>query len=152
MPELLLRAGLSAAKPDVVMLAVVIDPKGSLGERAVAMIGDYCYPDEDDGVAYVLQTDAWADRRVEDGVLTVDFLVYPPDPGGHSDRVAAVINETNFPDRSPRDPDAVRVLRVTGAAPDVELPEETLVFLEAPPDVLTEDDMPLLFAPPPEGD
>lgn len=147
MTEVVLRAGLDHKDPEAVCLAVVIDPMGSPGERAVAKIGAYCYLDEEDRVAYILQTDAWADRRIDDGVLTVDILVYPPAPGTHGDE----INEANFPDRSPRDPDALRVLRVTGKTTHDTLPEETLVFL-TPLDQLTEDDWPLVFAPPPGND
>ncbi|QFZ19807.1 hypothetical protein [Saccharothrix syringae] len=151
MPEVVLRTGLHPTHPEALALAVVIDPQGSPGERAVALVGDYCYVDEEDGVAYILQTDAWAEGRVEDGVLVVDILVYPPVPEGHSAKIAELINEINFPDRSPHAPDAVRVLRVTGTTTHDTVPDETLVFL-TPLDRLTADDMPLLFAPPPGTD
>ena len=48
MPEVVLRDGLDPNEPDRVVLAVVIDPKGSPGEQAVARIGEFCYVDEED--------------------------------------------------------------------------------------------------------
>lgn len=144
MAEVVLRAGVNPDDPEAVLLAVVIDPEGSAGERAVASVGNYCYVDEEDRVAYILQTDAWADRHLENGVLTVDILAYPSVQKDYLDSV----DETTFPDRSPRDPDALRILRVTGTTTHTTLPDETLVYL-APLDQLSEDDWPLVFAPPP---
>jgi hypothetical protein len=145
MAEVVLRAGLNPADPQAVQLAVVIDPEGSAGERAVFAIGSYCYLDEDVEVGYVLQTDAWADRHLENGELTVDFMVYPREAASHHDS----IDEATFPERSPHDPDALRVLRVTGTTTHDTLPDVTLVYT-TPLDQLTEDDWPLVFAPPPE--
>ncbi|MFC3890980.1 hypothetical protein ACFOWZ_05795 [Lentzea rhizosphaerae] len=53
MPEVVLRDGLDPNEPDRVVLAVVVDPEGSPGEWAVAKIGQFCYLDEEDEVAYI---------------------------------------------------------------------------------------------------
>lgn len=145
MAEVVLRGGLDSDEPDRVLLAVVIDPKGSPGEWAVARIGDFCYVDEDDEVAYILQTDAWAERHLANGELTVDIMVYEAMLRHFDD-----VDLTLFEERSHHDPDAVRVLRVTGTTTHDTLPDETLVYL-TPLDRLDEDDWPLVFAPPPEA-
>jgi hypothetical protein len=142
-PEVVLRNGINPDDPDEVVLAVVIDAEGSPGEQAVAELGDLSAVDEDDGVCYVQQGDAWADARIDDGVLTVDILVY----AAVLERVG--VDVTAFPQRSPRDPDAVRVLRVTGATGYDTLPVVTLVYT-TPLDEPEEDALPLLLAPPPD--
>jgi hypothetical protein len=144
MPEVVLRAGIDPDEPDGVRLAVVIDPRESPGEWAIAKIGDFCYVDEEDEVAYILQTDAWAERRLEDGELTVDIMVYEAMLQHFDD-----VDLTLFEERSPHDPRAVRVLRVTGTTTHDTLPDETLVYM-TPLDRLDEEDWPLVFAPPPE--
>ncbi|TDV43131.1 hypothetical protein [Actinophytocola oryzae] len=144
MPEVVLRDGINPDDADEVVLAVVIDGEdGSPGERAVADLGDRSVVDEDAGVCYVLQTDAWADASLEDGTLTVDVLIYD-----------AILEHWGydlgaFPDRSPMDRDAVVVLHVTGTTTFDELPDVTLVF-PTPIDEPEEDALPLLLAPPPD--
>jgi hypothetical protein len=143
MPEVVLRTGTDPDEPDELLLAVIIDPEGSPGEQAVLELGDRSAVDEDEGVCYVQQTDAWADARVEDGVVTVDILIYDAVLEHRGVDVSA------FPERSPRDPDAVRVLRATGTTTHDTLPNVTLVYT-SPLDELEEDELPLLFAPPPK--
>jgi hypothetical protein len=145
MPEVVLRAGIDPDEPDEVLLAVVIDWEGSPGEQAVADLGDRSAVIEEDGVCYVQQTDAWADSRIEDGVLTVDILIYDELLEHFGVDVGA------FPDRSPRDPDAVRVLRVTGTTTYDTLPDVTLVYM-TPIDEPEEGSLPLLLAPPPDDE
>lgn len=141
MAEVELDTGINPDDPDELVLAVVIDPEGSAGERALIALGDYCYPDEDTGVYYILGTDAYADRRLEDGVLTVDIVSYP-----------AVLRNVGVTAEFPpgRDPETVLILRVTGMTTHTTLPGETLVFT-TPLDELTddEDEWPFVLAPPP---
>jgi hypothetical protein len=145
MAEVALRTGLDPNDPERVVLAVAVDPDGSVGERAVAVMGDYCFPDEEAGVGHILATDAFVECRLDSGVVTVDFLLYPS-PARSDER----INEADFPERSTHEPLAIRVLRVTGTTTRDELPDETLVYL-TPLDALTEEDEPLIFAPAPES-
>lgn len=145
MPEVVLRDGINPDDTDEVVLAVVIDWEGSPGEQAVADLGDRSAVDEDAGVCYIQQTDAWADATLTDGVLTVDILIYQ-----------AILEHwgydlTTFPDRSPRDAEAVRVLRVTGTTSYDTLPDITLVYM-TPIDEPEEGALPLLLAPPPDDD
>jgi hypothetical protein len=143
MPEVVLRDGINPDDPDEVVLAVVIDSEeGTPGEQAVAELGDLSAVDEDDGVCYVQQTDAWAERHLENGELTVDVVIY--------EQVLehAGVDPAGFPDRSPLDPEAVRVLRVTGTTTHDTLPDVTLVYM-TPLDEPEEDALPLLLAPPP---
>lgn len=144
MAEVALRDGLDPKDPERVVLAVAIDPHGSTGERAVAVMGDYCFPDEEAGVGHILATDAFAECHLDGGVVTVDIMLYPS-PARSDER----INEADFPERSTREPLAIRVLRVTGTTTQDELPDETLVYM-TPLDELTEEDEPLIFAPAPE--
>jgi hypothetical protein len=65
MPELVLPDGIDPEDPERVVLAVVVDPEGSLGERAVMAVGDYCFPDEEANVAHILQTDAFIECALE---------------------------------------------------------------------------------------
>jgi hypothetical protein len=145
MAQVALRNGLDPKDPDRVVLAVSIDPHGSPGERAVVVMSDYCFPDEDAGVAHILATDAFAECRLEDGVVTVDIMLFPS-PARSDER----INETDFPERSAREPLALRVLTVSGPTTHDELPDETLVYL-TPLEELTEEDEPLIFAPAPDA-
>ncbi|TDV43170.1 hypothetical protein [Actinophytocola oryzae] len=144
MAEVALRDGLDPKHPERVVLAVAIDPEGSAGERAVAVMGDYCFPDEEQGLGHILATDGFTECHLDDGVVTVDIMLYPSPA-----RADPRIDEADFPDRSTREPLAIRVLRVTGTTTRHELPEETLVYL-TPLTNLTEDDEPLVFAPAPE--
>lgn len=145
MAELALRDGLDPKHPEQVVLAVAVDPDGSVGERAVAVMGDYCFPDEEAGLGHILATDAFVECRLDSGVVTIDFMLYPS-PARSDER----IDEADFPERSTREPLAIRVLRVTGTTTQDELPDETLVYM-TPLDELTEEDEPLVFAPAPEN-
>jgi hypothetical protein len=143
MPEVVLRDGIDPEDPERIVLAVVVDPDGSPGEQAVMAVGDYCFPDEEANVAHILQTDAFTECHLDAGKLTVDFMVFPSPA-----RSAGRIDEADFPERSTREPLAIRVLRVTGRTTYDELPDEVLVYT-TPLDQLTEEDCPLVFAPPP---
>jgi hypothetical protein len=144
MPEVVLRDGIDPNDPERVVVAVVLDPDGSPGERAVMAVGDYCFPDEEANVAHILQTDAFTECHLAEGELTVDFMVFPS-PARSDGR----IDEADFPERSTREPLAIKVLRVTGRTAEQQLPDEVLVYT-TPLDRLTEEDCALIFAPPPE--
>jgi hypothetical protein len=137
--EVELETGLNPDDPDELVLAVVIDREGSPEERAVIALGELSCPDEKTGIYHVPRTDAYADRRLEDGEVTVDIVSY-----------AEVLRDlgirTGFPPA--RDPKAVRVLRVTGMTSHTTLPDATLVFT-TPLDELTDDeeDAPFVLTP-----
>jgi hypothetical protein len=139
--EVELETGINPDDPDELVLAVVVDREGPDDERAVLALGELCYPDEETGVYYVLGTDAYAERRLEDGVLTVDIVSYP-------EVLRNVGVKTRFPPA--RDPETVLVLRVTGMTSHDTLPHATLVFT-TPLDELTDDeeDWPFVLAPSP---
>lgn len=141
MAEVVLETGINPDDPDELVLAVVIDPGGSPGERAIVALGDLGYPDEDVGLCYVLGTDAYADRRLADGEVTVDIVAYPV-------ALSRVGVTGDFP---AHDGNAVRLLRVTGETGHATLPGPTLVFT-TPLAELTdnEDELPFVLAPPPD--
>jgi hypothetical protein len=141
MAEAVLETGIDPDDPEALVLAVVIDPAGSAGERALVALGDLCRPDEDTGAYYILDTDAYADRRIEDGEVTVDIVTYP---GVLTDIGVAA----QFP---PYDAETVLLLRATGETEHDTLPAATLVFT-TPIEELTdnEDEQPYVLAPPPD--
>ncbi|MET0233692.1 MAG: hypothetical protein ABW224_03535 [Kibdelosporangium sp.] len=145
MAEAVLRNGIDPEDLDRVILAVVIDPDGSPGERAVMALADSSFPDEEANVAHILQTDAFTECELNAGELTVDFMVFPSPA-----RADGQIDDADFPERSAREPLAIKILRVTGRTTHDQLPDEVLVYT-TPLDRLTEEDCPLLFAPPPEN-
>lgn len=69
MAELRWVTGGDAERPDVPELTLLVDADGSLGDRAVVRLGDLGH--EGDDVLYVIATDAWTERDLSDGVVTV---------------------------------------------------------------------------------
>lgn len=130
MAEVVLRRGINPDFPEELVLAVVVDPDGSPGERAVAALGGRCY--EGDGAFYLAQTDGWAASSLADGVLTVDVVVYAAVAGKSLDAFPA----------GPVD-GTVRLLRVTGTTDETVLPEDGVALFKRA------DDWPILLAPPP---
>lgn len=140
MADVVLNTGIDPDDPDELVLAVVIDPEGDAGERALVALGDLAYPDEA-GVYRLLGTDAYADRRLVDGEVTVDVVSYP-----------AVLRNAGIAGEFPvHGIDSVRLLRVTGETEHDTLPAETLVFT-TPLAALTdnEDEAPFVLGPPPD--
>jgi hypothetical protein len=137
--EVELETGINADDPDELVLAVVVDPEGSDEERVVIALGELSEPDARTGADRVPGTDAYADRHLADGVVTVDIVSYP-----------AVLRNLGVRTKfaPARDPAAVRVLRVTGLTDHDTLPEWTLVFT-TPLDELTDDEneAPFVLAP-----
>jgi hypothetical protein len=139
--EVELETGINPDDPDELVLAVVVDPEGSAEERVVLALGELSCPDRATGVHHVPGTDAYADRRLADGEVTVDIVSYP--------QVLRDLGvRTEFPPA--RDPGAVRVLRVTGMTSHTTLPDATQVFT-TPLDELTDDenDAPFVLGPRP---
>jgi hypothetical protein len=139
--EVELGTGINPDDPDELVLAVVIDPEASDGERALMALGDLCYPDDETGVYYISATDAYADRRIADGEVTVDIVSFP-----------AVLENVGVTAEFPaHDAESVRLLRVTGETEHGTLPAATLVFT-TPLEELTdnEDQRPFVLAPPPD--
>ena len=142
MAELWLRNGLNSAAPDELVLAVIVDPDGGPGDRAVVRLGDMGYEGED--AFYLVQTDGWAERQTADGTLTVDIVAYPVV------LESLGIDPTAFPERSSVDPDAIRLLRTSTTASPADIaqaPVVTAVFTTTPG-----DDWPLIIASPPDTD
>jgi len=141
MVEAVLETGIDPDDPDALVLAVVIDPAGSAGERALVALGDLCYPDEDTGGYYILGTDAYADRRIVDGEVIVDIVAYP-------EVLTNIGVAAEFP---PYGAETVLLLRATGETEYDTLPAATLVFT-TPIEELTdnEDERPYVLAPPPD--
>ena len=133
-------------------VVVVIDPAASVEERALAYLGSSAYESED--AWYVLQTDAWVERRLDGDCLTLDFVAYATGLDGFEGPM------DRFVSRSPIDSDAIRLLRVVGQVDPVAYARaapETLVTMGASTtDALAalangEDD-PLVFAPAPDAE
>jgi len=132
-------------------VVVVIDPAVSVEERALAYLGSSAH--EGDAAWYVLQTDAWVERRLDGDCLTLDVLAYAPCLDGFEGQMDPVVS------RSSIDPDAIRLLRVVGQVdPDAysQAAPETLVMMgtsaaEALAALANGDDEPLVFAPPPQA-
>jgi hypothetical protein len=137
MAELVLRTGVNPDDPGEQVLVLTVDPTGTVGERAVAALGERGY--EGDEVLYLVPTDGWAEHHLADGVLTLDVVVHP------AALASLAVDPADFPDRSTTDPAAVRVLRVAAEITDNAVPATTVVFT-APVD---EDDWPLILAPAP---
>ncbi|WP_327711146.1 hypothetical protein OG912_23605 [Streptomyces sp. NBC_00464] len=111
MAELVLCTGLDPDEPDSVTLVVIVAEgvEGVEGdaadEDAVARLGLFGY--EGDGCLYFVQTDGWAERRLDGELLTVDIVAYPAVLKGLE--AAADL----FLERSAADPEALRLLRVS---------------------------------------
>lgn len=69
MTELRWVVGGDAERPDVPELTLLVDADGSPGDRAVVRLGDIGH--EGDDVLYVIAADAWTERTLSDGVVTV---------------------------------------------------------------------------------
>jgi hypothetical protein len=138
--EVELDTGLNPDDPDELVLAVVIEPAGSAGERALLALGDLCSPDEETGACRIPDTDAYADRRIADGEVTVSVVSYP-----------AVLEEIGITGAFPSyGKESVLLFDVTGETEHDTVPATTLVFT-TPLDELTdnEDERPFVLAPPP---
>ncbi|WP_406450112.1 hypothetical protein OG782_11990 [Streptomyces sp. NBC_00876] len=105
MAELVLCTGLDPDDPDAVTLVVTVAEGRAADEDAVAGLGRYGY--EGDGCLYLVQTDGWAERRLDGETLTVDIVAHPAVLKGLE--TAADL----FPGRSAADPEALRLLRVS---------------------------------------
>lgn len=70
MAELRWVIGGDAERPEVPELALLVDAGGPPGDRAVVRLGDVGH--EGDDVLYVIAVDAWTERSLSDGVVTVD--------------------------------------------------------------------------------
>src|SRR5882724_584737 len=142
MAELWLRSGVDPDAPDELVLAVIADPDGGPGDRAVARLGDLGYEGED--ASYLVQTDGWAERWTGDGTLTVDIVVYP------AVLESLDIDPAAFPERSSVDSNAIRLLRTNTQASPADVaraPAVTVVFTAG-----SDADRPLIIAPPPDTD
>lgn len=153
MAELVLCTGLDPDEPDSVTLVVVVAEEGAEDEHAVARLGAYGY--EGDGCLYFVQTDGWAERRLDGELLTVDIVAYPAVLEGLE------ADAELFPGRSSADPAALRLLRVSGrVSPGLYArAQDSTLVLTAPAgtpagQVVAEarsgENWPLVLAPPPE--
>ncbi|MBC6463286.1 hypothetical protein [Actinomadura sp. HBU206391] len=118
----------------------------------MSRFGAHAY--EGDRAFYVVQTDAWVERRLDGDTLTVDVVA-------HSAVLKRLgIEPAGFADRSRVDPYAVRLLRVVSAVDPAlyaRVPETTIVFAApsgGPADKVVaalnaEADWPVIYAPPP---
>ncbi|MFF8771784.1 hypothetical protein [Kitasatospora sp. NPDC015120] len=149
MARLHVHSGINPDDPDAPVVALLVDPGGPPGERAVARLDRYGH--EGDGAFYLLPTDGWAERTLDGDRLTVTVAAYPftlkqlgADPEA-------------FPERSDTVPEAALVLRaVTVVDPGTyaRADDATAVFTAGPglalDEVLAgEDAWPLVLAPPP---
>jgi hypothetical protein len=136
MAEVVLETGINPDDPDEWVLAVVIDPEGEDGERALVAIGDLCQPDEETWQCHVPRTDAFAVPRLEDGELIVDVVAS-----------AAVLKDLRVAGEFPvYGEDSVLLLQVVGETGHDVLPAVTHVFT-TPIEALTdnEDERPFVL-------
>ncbi|MEU3056941.1 hypothetical protein [Streptomyces griseus] len=153
MAEALLCTGLDPDDPDAETLVVVVSDVPDHHERAAARLASYGY--EGDGCLYLVQTDGWAERRLEGDLLTVDIVAHPALLRGlEADR-------ERFSAPSSADPAALRLLRVetrvdpaaygraSGATLVLTAPAGTPAE-EAVALVRSGEDWPLVLTPPPE--
>ena len=112
MAELWLSRGVNPDDPQELVLAIVIDAEGEAADRAVRQLSSHAY--DGDGVGYLVQTDGWAEQSLVGDVLTVDLVVYP------SVLRQLGVDEVEFGERSPIEPEAVRLLRVSAVVDVVE--------------------------------
>ncbi|MER5277838.1 hypothetical protein ABT025_19045 [Streptomyces sp. NPDC002809] len=153
MAELVLCTGLDPDEPDSVMPVVIVSEGGAADEDAVAGLGTYGY--EGDGCLCFVQTDGWAERRLDGELLTVDIVAYPAVLKG----IEAAADR--FPERSAADPEALRLLRVSAQVSPGTYARATDItaVLTAPAGTPAEqvvaqarsgEDRPLILAPQPE--
>ncbi|MCH0539991.1 hypothetical protein I3F58_10520 [Streptomyces sp. MUM 203J] len=123
-PEVWVRSGMDPDDPEAVVVAVVMDPKGSPEERAVLELGNRAHEMED--CFGLLQTDGWAERRLDGEVLTVDIVAYPFE--------GLEIDAGAYFERSLVDQEAVRLLRVSShvARPQYERALDLTAVVMAP--------------------
>ncbi|MFE7558478.1 hypothetical protein [Kitasatospora sp. NPDC057500] len=151
MARLYVRSGINPDDPDAPVVALLVDPDGPPGERAVAELGRYGH--EGDGAFFLLPTDGWAEHALDGDRLTVAVAAHP-----FALRQIGADPEA-FPERSPAAPEAALLLRAD-AAVDPELyaraDAAAAVFTAGPglalDEVLAgEDSWPVVLAPPPEA-
>lgn len=75
MAEALLCDGLDPDYPDAMTLVVVVSEVADHHERAAARLASYGY--EGENCLYLVQTDGWAERRLDGELLTVDIVAHP---------------------------------------------------------------------------
>lgn len=135
--------------PDSRVVVVLIDPTASVEEHAVEHLGSSSYESND--AWYVLQSDAWVERHLDGGCLTLDFVA-------HSHCLQAFPWQSGpFVARSIVDPSAIRLLRVIAQVDPIAFaqasPETWVVvgasFAEAAAALAEGDLDPLVFAPSP---
>lgn len=155
MAELWLRRGVSPEDPQELVLAIVVDPDGGSADRAALQLWSGAY--DGDGVSYLVRTDGWAERSLVGDELTVDLVVYP------NVLRQLGVDEAAFGERSPIEPEAVRLLRVSAKVDVDEYQQVAMptVVLPASPGTTSEqllamigdgDVEPLILAPPPGSD
>ncbi|MFE6870772.1 hypothetical protein ACFVFS_29975 [Kitasatospora sp. NPDC057692] len=151
MARLHVRSGINPDDPDAPVVALLVDPDGPPGERAVARLGRYGY--EGDGAFHLLATDGWAERSLDGDRLTVAVAAHP-----FTLRQIDADPEA-FPERSATAPEAALVLRADAVVDPglyARADTATVVFSAGPEltldDVLAGDDAwPVVLAPAPAG-
>ncbi|MCX4758241.1 hypothetical protein [Kitasatospora purpeofusca] len=149
MARLYVRNGINPDDPDAPVVALLVDPDGSPGERAVAKLSWYGH--EGDGAFFLLPTDGWAEHALDGNRLTVAVAAYP----FTLEQVGA--DPAAFPERSPAAPEAALVLHAEAAVDPVlyaRAGAATAVFNARPGLALEqvlagEDAWPVVLAPPP---
>ncbi|MGW6289592.1 hypothetical protein [Streptomyces sp. NPDC055107] len=153
MAEVVLCEGLDPDYPDATTVVVVVSDVAGHHERAAARLGSYGY--EGENCLYLVQTDGWAERRLNGELLTVDIVAHPALLRGLE------VDRERFTARSVGDPAVLRLLRVE-ARVDPEAygraSELTLVLTvpagtpagQAVERVRTGEDWPLVLTPRPE--
>lgn len=153
MAEALLCDGLDPDCPDAMTLVVVVSEVADHHERAAARLASYGY--EGENCLYLVQTDGWAERRLDGELLTVDIVAHPALLRGLE------VDRERFTARSSGDPAALRLLRVAARVDPVaygRASELTLVLTvpagtpaeQAVAAVRAGEDWPLVLTPRPE--
>lgn len=153
MAEAALCEGLDPDYPDATTVVVVVSDVADHHERAAARLGSYGY--EGENCLYLVQTDGWAERRLDGELLTVDIVAHPALLRGLE------VDRERFTARSVGDPAVLRLLRVEARVdPGAygRASELTLVLTvpagtpagQAVERVRTGEDWPLVLTPRPE--
>ncbi|MFD7748868.1 hypothetical protein ACFV2V_22700 [Streptomyces sp. NPDC059698] len=151
MAGILLCTGLDPDDPDAETVVVVVAEAPDHHERAAARLATCGY--EGDGCFYLVQTDGWAERRLDGDLLTVDIVAHPALLRGLE------VDRAKFTARSSYAPHVLRLLRVEARvdpAAYARAPEETLLLTvpagasaeEAVALVRSGEEWPLVLAPP----
>lgn len=111
MARLYVRNGINPDDPDAPVVALLVDPDGTPGERAVAKLSWYGH--EGDGAFFLLPTDGWAEHALDGNRLTVAVAAYP----FTLEQIGA--DPAAFPERSPGVPEAALVLHAEAAVDPV---------------------------------